>query len=212
MKNLIEEHMKILKILPIIAIVLLAASRSFSYAKTESDNDDLNLDSAFQAYAKEFESHNCGNRPKDLKLRVAKESLEQAIFPVLLKDKSKFECGFDHDVSSCKVLLKDDKIQLNVLSEEKNIKTTVNISNGIATIQEEFTSHYNDADLAEFCKLHQNDKKVKDVKCVNKTIVYTLKDNFSNIDLKNIEDELYCQCERWLILNHSYCGPRSDEN
>jgi hypothetical protein len=147
-----------------------------------------------------------------LKLKAAKDSLEQAIFPVLLTDKNISGCGFDQDVSSCKVLLKDDKIQLNVLSEEKNVKTTVNIANGIATVQEKFTSHYNDADLAKFCQLHQNDKKVKDVKCVNKTIIYTLKDNFNDIDLKNLEDELYCQCVRWLTFNHSYCGQRSDEN
>ena len=108
--------MKLVKILPITAFSLLAASRSFSYAETEPDNDDLNLDSAFQAYAKEFESHNCRNRPENLKLKAAKDSLEQAIFPVLLTDKNISGCGFDYDVSSCKVLLKDDKIQLNVLS------------------------------------------------------------------------------------------------
>lgn len=204
--------MKIIKILPITAFSLLAACWSFSYAETESDNDNLNLDSAFQAFDKEYESHNCRNRPENLKLKAAKDSLEQAIFPVLLTDKNISGCGFDHDVSSCKVLLKDDKIQLNVLSEEKNVKTTVNIANGIATVQEEFTSHYNDAELAEFCKFHQIDKKVKDVKCINKTIIYTVKYNFSDIELKNLEDELYCQCVRWLTFNHSYCGQRSDEN
>ena len=134
--------MKLLKILPIIVIALLAACWSFSYAETESDNDDLNLDSAFQAYAKEFESHNCRNRPENLKLKAAKDSLEGAIFPVLLTDKNISGCGFDQDVSSCKVLLKDDKIQLKVLSEEKKVKTTVNIANGIATVQEKFTSHH----------------------------------------------------------------------
>ncbi len=77
--------MKLLEILPITAFSLLAACWSFSYAETESDNDDLNLDSAFQAYAKEFESHNCRNRPENLKLKAAKDSLEQAIFPVLCK-------------------------------------------------------------------------------------------------------------------------------
>lgn len=205
--------MKLVKILPITAFSLLPACWSFSYAETEPDNDDLNLDSAFQAFDKEYESHNCRNRPENLKLKAAKNSLEQAIFPVLLTDKNISGCGFDYDVSSCKVLLKDDKIQLNVLSEEKNVKTTVNIANGIATVQEKFTSHYNDADLAKFCQLHQNDKKVKDVKCVNKTIIYTLKDNFNDIDLKNLEDELYCQCVQWLLtFNHSYCGQRSDEN
>ena len=66
--------MKILKILPIIIITLLAASQSLSYAETEPDNDNLNLDSAFQAYAKEFESHNCRNRPENLKLKAAKDS------------------------------------------------------------------------------------------------------------------------------------------
>ena len=96
--------MKIIKILPIITIALLAACWSFSYAETEPDNDDLNLDSAFQAFDKEYESHNCRNRPENLKLKAAKDSLEQAIFPVLLTDKNISGCGFDHDVSSCKVL------------------------------------------------------------------------------------------------------------
>ena len=218
--------MKLLKILPIFTIAFLAASISISQAQSSSSSAEEVYflhpryaspeDSILFNYIQNYFTL-CLDRQRNIRTKEAKDSLIKAIYySVLSEDHSLVlhKCvggGIEFAVSECKVEIVKNKLKLNILSEAENITTLVIIENGVAMVQEKFTNFYNDEKMASFCKTHQNDKKLKDVKCLDKIITYTIKDDFSDIDLNNLAHEIHCQCALWRSGDRYSCDPYYDE-
>ena len=248
--------MKFVKILPIIAIALLAACRS-TVPQSESlleecvsSSGEISSSSVTE-YAQEsgisstpesssnFSSSSlpiawddlmdsltledvayypffCFNLPEDSPspkdtvkiLRLAECSLKHAIYYALADDKrfiGPWDCGTWSDVAACKVQFKDNKLLLNVLSEERRVKTSVTIADGIATIQEKFSSIMSETKFDEFCNFHKNDSNVAHVECFDKTIIYTMKEKFIINDMKVLVDDFDFLCRGWLAINRPHC-------
>ena len=191
--------MKLLKILPIIAITLLAACKS-TVPQTESLLEEhVSSAGEISSSSDEIAKSKYAN-PKDSveRFEQAKDSLLFAALYILIhKDGGAriFSCGGrGPDILSCDVQIDENILRLNALSVLQNIKTSITISKGIATVREEFTNHFKDAELAEFCKFHKNDPKVKHVEHIDNVITFTLEDDFSDIDLGNLAHKLKEDC------------------
>jgi hypothetical protein len=233
------KKMIFLKILPIIAIVLLAACKS-TVPQTESLLDEhvsmvqesisSSVELSLQNECPEIEipswniediEHNglpqtkcelwqgcmyCWDPVNEdelkkdsvIRLRLTKQSLTEAIHYALDRDDDVNYCGVNRFVSECKVQLNDNKLQMNVLSENKRLQTSMTITNGVATVQEEFTSDFKETIFAEICNFHKNNPKASHVECLDKTIIYTMKEKFIIDDMNVLDSEFQDVCRWWL--------------
>ena len=220
--------MKILKILPIIAITLLAACKS-TVPQTESLLEEhVSTAGEISSSSDEIAKPKYAN-PKDSveRFEQAMDSMIYAALHFIAKDNNYNPCGCSQGVQSCSVLFNgnlldysselksngiNDQLQLNVLSVLKNVKTSLTISNETAFVREEFSDYYKDTKLAEFCVFHKNDPKVKNVECIDKVITFSLNDNYRDIDLKTLAKELYSYCDLWQSRVCARCGPNHMRN
>ena len=238
--------MKLVKILPIIAITLLAACKS-TVPQTESlleehvssagEISSSSAESSTQNKCPEIEipswniediEHNglpqtkcvlwqgcmyCWDPVNEdelkkdsvMRLRLTKKSLTEAIHYALNRDDYVNYCGVDRFVSECKVQLNDNKLQMNVLSDNKRLQTSMTITNGVATAQEKFTSDFEEKIFAEICNFHKNNPKATHVECLDKTIIYTMKEKFFIDDMNVLANEFQDVCRWWLTKSRSTC-------
>ncbi len=148
-------------------------------------------------------------------LRQAECSLEQAIYYALAHDRSiddPLGCNWHSQVADCKVQFSDNKLLFNVLSEAKQIKTSVTLADGIATIQEIFSNFISETKFAEFCNFHKNDPNVAHVECFDRTIIYTMKEKFIIDNMKNLVDDFISICNIWASRDKAHCEIFNGEN
>ena len=253
--------MKILKILPIIAIALLAACKSTvpqserlleehissageicsnsvtelipesssSFSSSSSAIvlpiawDTLTLDDHidFGDTCIMWGSLFCWNYDELLKdsllnFRIAEYSLLSSLYHALHQGALVYfqeSCGGTFLISACEVLYKDNKLQLNASSAGSVVTISVTITKGLATIQEKI--NYSQKELFDrICSYHKEDPKIEHVECIENTITFTIKNNFSDNDLKILANELDKEaCNAWHMDNtRSQCYFGNVEN
>lgn len=150
--------MRHLKILPIIAITLLAACKS-TVPQTESLLEE-HISSAGEicsssATVPKLKYAN----PKEKKLYEASNQIIKGVNDMPFRDNYAAP-----GASSCNAMLDGDNLQLHVVTAEKKGNFLMTISNGIASCQEEYMDH-NEKQLAKICNEIQRDTTKSNVNC-----------------------------------------------
>ena len=151
-----------------------------------------------------------------LNLRIAEHSLLSHLNHALYQGAYVYfqeSCGGTFLISACEVLYKDNKLQLNASSAGSVVTISVTITKGLATIQEEI--NYSQKELFDrICSYHKEDPKIEHVECIENTITFTIKNNFSDNDLKILANELDKEaCDTWRMdKTRSQCYFGNGEN
>ena len=151
-----------------------------------------------------------------LNLRIAEHSLLSHLNHALHQGAYVYfqeSCGGTFLISACEVLYKDNKLQLNASSAGSVVTISVTITKGLATIQEKI--NYSQKELFDrICSYHKEDPKIEHVESIENTITFTIKNNFSDNDLKILANELDKEaCDTWRMdITRSQCYFGNGEN
>lgn len=204
--------MKIFKLLPIIAIALLAACRSTvpqSESLLEEHTSSIVESSSSVAVEVDF------SKPRFLSPEDSAaifKDLSKYVFDSIIFDMSEnflddFRGGCDGtpSLALCDIHYDKQKIHLNILSQNKKYQFNLNIENGIATVKKTFND-YDDEKMRNLCTEHKNDSTKKNVTCNSKSISFSFKDNINGYDLRNLGGEYYEDCVFGLTHVNVNCG------
>ena len=189
--------MKIIKIIPLIALVFLAACKStvpqsehlleehISPAIENSSNSEMSLNSS----------------EKDS--TVIFDRIKSYVYDSVITDMTtnftvigNICCSFGpyKYLSRCKVQYDSTHIHLNMISFDEKYQFNLNIENGIAFAQKKY-NNYNQGKMNDLCAQHKSDSTKQNVACENNTITFTFKDDFSGYDLRNLgESDFGFEC------------------
>ena len=178
--------MKHLKILPIIAIALLAACKS-TVPQTES-------------LLEEHVSTAQENRSS---------SAEMSVKTDMTTNFTVEECICCHCAPSTylwgEVQYDSTQIHLDMTSSDRKYHFNLNIKNGIAFVQKTYTD-YNKEKVNELCTQHKNDSTKQNVACDNNTITFTFNDDFSGYDLRTLgKKDFEYECFDRTTLSLCHC-------
>ena len=136
--------MRHLKILPIIAIALLAACKS-TVPQSESLLEE-HISSAGEICSSSVTVPKLMYaNPKEKRLYEASNQIIKGVNDMPFRDNHAAP-----GASSCNAMLDGDNLQLHVVTAEKKGNFLMTISNGIASCQEEYMDH-NEKQLAKIC-------------------------------------------------------------
>ena len=188
--------MRHLKILPIIAIALLAACKS-----TVPQSESL---------LEEHVSTAQENRSSSAEMSVKSEKDSTVIFDRIKNyviDSVKTDMTTNFTVEECicchcapstylwgEVQYDSTQIHLDMTSSDLKYQFILNIEKGIAIARKKYTD-YGIEKINELCIQHKNDSTKKNVHCVDNTITFTFKDDFSGYDLSQLGRNLLYECD-----------------
>ena len=199
--------MRHLKILPIIAIALLAACKS-TVPQTES-------------LLEEHVSTAQENRSSSAEMSVKSEKDSTVIFDRIKNyviDSVKTDMTTNFTVEECicchcapstylwgEVQYDSTQIHLDMTSSDRKYHFNLNIKNGIAFVQKTYTD-YNKEKVNELCTQHKNDSTKQNVACDNNTITFTFNDDFSGYDLRTLgKKDFEYECFDRTTLSLCHC-------
>lgn len=177
--------MRHLKILPIIAIALLAACKSTVPQSQSLLEEHISSAGEISSSSDEIAKSKYAN-PKDYEKRLyeASNQILKGVNDMPFRDNYAAR-----GASSCNAMLDGDNLQLHVVTAEKKGNFLMTISNGIASCQEEYMDH-NEKQLAKICNEIQRDTTKSNVKCADNIITYIFNKRFDDIDNNDLLDQI----------------------
>lgn len=184
-----------LKILPLIAFAFLAACKS-TVPQSESLLDEC------VSLAQE-------NSSSSAKISVKSEKDSTVIFDRIKSyvfDSIKTDMTTNFTVTECicchcapstylwgDVQYDSTQIHLDMTSSDLKYQFILNIEKGIAIARKKYTD-YGKEKINELCVQHKSDSTKKNVDCVDNTITFTFKDDFSGYDLSQLGRKFLYGC------------------
>ncbi|MBQ7078948.1 MAG: hypothetical protein IJM92_04630 [Fibrobacter sp.] len=189
--------MKLLKILPLIAIALLAACKS-----TVPQSESLLEERVSTAQENSSSSLELPVK-SDKDSTVIFERIKSYVFDSVMTDMTTNFTVMEHIccvevpsdlLSWCEVKYDSTQIHLNMTSRDETYQFNLKIENGIAFAQKTY-SNLDQEKIKDLCTQHKSDSTKKNVACENNAITFAFKDDFSGYDLRQLSRNLLHECD-----------------
>ena len=193
----LNEFMKHLKNLPIIAFALLAACKS-----TVPQSESLLEEHVSSAQENSSSSLELPVK-SDKDSTVIFERIKSYVFDSVMTDMTTNFTVMEHIccgevpsdlLSWCEVKYDSTQIHLNMTSRDETYQFNLKIENGTAFAQKTY-SNLDQEKIKDLCTQHKSDSTKKNVACENNAITFAFKDDFSGYDLRQLgkqDFELRC--------------------
>ena len=195
--------MKLLKILPIIVIALLAASKSTVPQSESLLEERVSLAQGNSSSSAEM-SLNSSTEDKIVKIENITDYIRDSVFIKNDEVEDPCDCPPRHSME-CKAQYNDKEIQLNIRNKKKSFLIKV-LKEETAIFHEEIHGVTDDV-LTEMCSSYKSDSVKKNVNCSSNAINYTIYYEYNGNDFsRDIVLTLFDDCSFAGALVHYRCN------